>query len=142
MVMVLGRERLPFRTLEGDWTPDQRVDKGVYIARSADEWTRLSRRLAPHERSQPPVPALDWSTEMWVFVAVGTRGSGGYQVLIEAISVVQGRIRVHAWEIRPGPGCVTTRNVTYPSLAVAAAAQPGEAEVQTRIAYEDHRETE
>jgi hypothetical protein len=105
--------------------------------RDADEWARLSALSASHLSPEPPVPEVNWQTDMAVVVAVGHRSSGGYAVLIDVIEVMGGRVSVLAWEIRPGPDCGTTRAITHPYHAVVARAHTGEARLIKRVAYED-----
>ena len=138
MVEFTGRVLLPFRTIDGLWRPRRDLPEGLHIVRDADEWTRLWGIPASRQPSEPPVLSVNWQSEMCVVVALGMRLSGGYFVLIDAIDVVDGQITVLAWEIRPGPGPATTRAITHPMHAVAAPAQPGDARLVKRIAYEVH----
>ena len=58
-------------------------------------------------------------------------------VLIDLIAVIDGRLTVRVWEIRPGSYCPTTRGLTHPLHAVAAPAHAGMAGLVKRVAYED-----
>jgi hypothetical protein len=122
--------------------PNLRPSEGVYVVRDADEWTRHWAGSSSGQPSEPPVPAVNWQTEMCVVVALGLRSYTGYSVLIDAIVVVGGRIRVVAWEIRPGPNCAAGRAITHPIQAVAVPAHAGMAEMVKRIASEDCEATE
>src|SRR5690348_658040 len=102
---------LPFRTIAGRWLPAEHLQEGLHIARDADEWNRLWTRSARRQPPEPPVPAVNWRTEMCVVAALGARPSGGYSVLIEFIEVVGDHVTVVVWEIRPGPNCATTRGI-------------------------------
>lgn len=79
---------------------------------------------------------------MCVVASLGTCGSSGYSVVIEAIRVTGDRMTVQAWEIRPGANCVTLCAITHPLHAVAVLAHAGPAEWTKRIAYEDCEATE
>jgi hypothetical protein len=128
---------LPFRTIDGLWRQDRDLPEGLHIVRDRDEWTSLWMRSASGRPVEPPVLAVNWQTEMCVIAALGTRSTGGYVVLIDVIEVIGGHLRVLVWEIRPGPNCPTTLLLTHPFHAVAVPAQPGEAKLVKRIAYED-----
>jgi hypothetical protein len=141
MVELADRVLLPMRTLDGLWRPDRDLQPGVHIVRDADEWTRLWWS-ASRDLPEPPVLAVDWRTEMCVVVALGTRSSGGYFVMIDVIEVIGAQITVLAWEIRPGPNCGTSRALTRPFHAVAAPTRAGRAKLVKRIAYEDCEATE
>jgi len=142
MIELAGRVLLPFRTVYSLWLPDQDLQAGLYIVRDSDEWTRLTARSASNQPPGPPAPAVNWQIDMCVVVALGTRPSGGYRVLIDTIDVIDGHIRVLAWEIRPGRNCGTTRALTHPFHVVAAPAHAGEAKLVKRVADEDCEATE
>jgi hypothetical protein len=136
MVEPAGRSLLPFHTIDGRWWPNLHLPAGLHLVRDADEWTRLWAR-SPFCPPKPPALEVNWQTEMCVVAALGTRPNGGYFVLIDTIEVNGGQIMVLVWEIRPGPGCATTRGITFPFHAVSAPAHAGEATLFKRIAYED-----
>ena len=142
MVEPAARVQLPFRTVDNLSWPARNLSKGLHIVRDADDWIRLWAGSSSGQPSEPPLPAVDWQTEMFVAIALGLRSNGGYSVLINGIEVVGGLIRVLVWEIRPGSNCGTTRDITHPFSAVAAPAHAGVAELVMRIAYEDCEATE
>ncbi|MET8152453.1 hypothetical protein ACIBSW_10015 [Actinoplanes sp. NPDC049668] len=128
---------LPFRTISTLVRSDLRPPEGLHVVRDADEWTRQWAGSPSGDRFGPPVPAVDWQTEMCVVAALGACSNTGYSVLIDAIQVFNRHMRAMAWEIRPGGKCVTLCAITYPIHAVAVPAHAGTAELVKRIAYED-----
>jgi len=142
MVEPDGRVLLPLRTIDRLWQPDRSLPAGLHVVRSADEWTRLLAQSGSGLSAVPPTLAVDWQSEMCVVVALGSRATGGYRVLIDLIEIVDDRMTVLAWEIRPGRHCMTSLFITHPFHAVAAPAHSGDARLVRRVAYENCGATE
>jgi hypothetical protein len=137
---VAGRYRvpvdgtvLPLRTLVSSVWADV-GEPGLLVVRDAGTWADLWRRLSGDEGDPP---AVDWTTEMVVLVALGMRPSGGYAVEVEAVSAIDGGIEVRTRETAPGPSCFTTGAITYPVHAVAVAAHDGEPRLVQRVEVVD-----
>ncbi|GGN35123.1 hypothetical protein FHR83_006114 [Actinoplanes campanulatus] len=128
---------LPFRTIDSLLRPNLEPAAGLYVIRDADEWSRQWAASPSEQLSVPPVPAVDWQTEMCVAIALGGCPSSGYSVLIDGIVVEDHGLTVVAWEIRPGPTCGTTCAITYPFHVVAAPAHPATPTLYRQIAYQD-----
>jgi hypothetical protein len=62
----------------------------------------------------PPLPGIDFTQEMIVASALGTRTSGGYDVLLTQASEDSGRVRIGVLETSPGASCVVTLALTQP----------------------------
>ncbi|MGC3862262.1 protease complex subunit PrcB family protein [Micromonospora chersina] len=126
-----GEVTLPFRTLDRMSLRAEEPD--LFVARTADQWARLWQRMTSHLSPTPPQPTVDWSTEMVVVLALGTRATGGYTVEIEEIRAGQDTLDVHGREDVPGRTCVVTAALTYPHHAVAVAARNGQARLTLRV---------
>lgn len=126
-----GEVTLPFRTL--DRRSLRAEEPGLFVARTADQWARLWQRMTSHLGQTPPQPTVDWSTEMVVVLALGTRATGGYTVEIEEIRAGRDTLDVHGREDVPGRTCAVTDALTYPHHAVAVAARNGQARLILRV---------
>ncbi|HUR28501.1 MAG TPA: protease complex subunit PrcB family protein [Planctomycetota bacterium] len=82
------------------------------VARSAEEWRAFCRPNAPGV--EDALRDFDWSANMLIAVALGSRPSGGYAVEIESVEQDGARWVVHARETRPTPGSLQTQMVTSP----------------------------
>lgn len=80
----------------------------------AELWARLSTVLAP----TPPLPAVDFATEMVVFVSQGTQSNGGYAINIKAVVQSPGKLEILVQSVSPGNTCVTTQALTNPTDAL------------------------
>ena len=82
------------------------------VARSAEEWRAFCKPNAP--AALEALRDFDWSRNMLIAVALGSRPSGGYAVEIQSIEQDGERWLVHARETRPAPGSLQTQLVTAP----------------------------
>lgn len=74
-------------------------------------WSEIHRRQSP----VPSLPAIDFSREAIVVVALGARSSGGYGILLAgAAESGANEIAVTVHSTSPGPNCVTTQAFTQP----------------------------
>lgn len=73
-------------------------------------WTQIFRG-----GSVPPLPAIDFSSEMVVVTALGSHSSGGFGILIDGASeVAAGGTAIAVRSISPGPTCGVTEAFTQP----------------------------
>lgn len=118
----LGSEReaefaatYPYRHYSG-------VDSAVRtVIRTSGEWSALWATLSrngPFDPNPPAVPAVDFSREMVVFVALGTRSSGGHTIDIVRVERLGDIIEVEVKSTSPGPNCMTTAALTQPTHAM------------------------
>jgi hypothetical protein len=98
------------------------VDSAVRtVIRTSAEWSALWASLSrngPFDPGPPPVPAVDFSREMVVFVAMGVRSSGGHTIDIVRVERLGDVIEVEVKSTSPGPNCVTTAALTQPTHAL------------------------
>lgn len=119
---TLGPEReaefaaaYPYRHYSGVDLADRKV------IRTSAEWSALWAQLSRNGPFNPgplPVPAVDFTTEMIVFVAMGTRSNGGYAIDIIGVSRSDDVIHVDVRSSSPGPNCITTQALTQPTHAL------------------------
>ena len=95
-------------------------------------WAALYRGQDP----VPSVPAVDFTTEEVVLVAMGIRSSGGYGIEITRVTEGDAGRSIAVLEVSPGSGCGVTTALTSPADAVVLPASRGMAvrfvEVQER----------
>src|SRR5215207_8641283 len=84
------------------------------VIRDTTAWAAAWARLYARHGSAPPRPAFDPATEQLVLVAIGTRRSGGYSILLDSAVVVRDTLVVHATSSSPGPRCGATAALTQP----------------------------
>src|SRR5436189_1637397 len=73
-------------------------------------WSEIHRRVSPI----PPLPTIDFSTEMIVVAALGSRPTSGYDILFAGASEAGAVVTLEVVAKSPGPGCVTLTVVTSP----------------------------
>ena len=95
------------------------TDSTRRIVTDADEWAELWGEVYAQRGSAPPVPDLDFSREMVVLAALGTRPSGGHAIHIDSARTTVGALEIFVRRIVPGPTCGTTAALTEPVTAVA-----------------------
>lgn len=88
------------------------------VIRDADAWAALWARLSTGLTPTPPLPAVDFATEMVLFVAQGTKNNGGYSIAIKAVVQSPGRLEILVESVSPGNSCVTTQALTDPTDAL------------------------
>ena len=74
-------------------------------------WAQLHRRLGG---PPPPLPAVDFSTEMVLVLAIGARSTSGYSVRLTGASESGGAVTVDAVVSSPRADCITLQVITYP----------------------------
>ena len=72
------------------------------------------RTLWPQLQAGPELPAIDFTREMVVVVALGERNSGGYSILIESAAATGDGVTVQVRSISPGKQCGATAALTQP----------------------------
>jgi len=82
--------------------------KGYYhkylVIENTEEWERILPVVVP---TWPPLPEIDFSTHTVIAVFIGTRATGGYEILIERIIDAENEIIVNVKETYPGRIYVT-----------------------------------
>ncbi|MCI3277996.1 protease complex subunit PrcB family protein [Streptomyces cylindrosporus] len=104
-----------------------------------ESWAVLWRNVSGNHIPPPEPPAVDWASSMVLFVAIGTRNSGGYTVEITRLIREDDVVRVEARETRPGPRDVVTCAITEPFHAVTLPRQPDGVRFDLRLDVVVHR---
>lgn len=99
----------------------ERLARASKVIRSAEELAKAQGAKDPDKAAADlarrlKVPAIDWKKQMVVFIAGGTRPTGGYSVDIRGLTVKDKQLTVH-WKLNsPPPGAFVTQAITHPSL--------------------------
>ena len=93
-------------------------------------WGILTAALVP----APDAPAVDFSQDMVIIAAMGSRPSGGYTISVEGVYTSDGELYVDVLERSPGVGCFSTQVMTAPVTAVLVEAH---AEAVTFVTREE-----
>jgi hypothetical protein len=108
------------------------TEPGLQVVRNPADFERLWAVIESYHSARTPPPDVDWSQEMAIVVALGTRPSGGYRVRVDRLTERLGTMTVHAREIQPG-GEIVTDLLTEPFIAIATPAYPGAIELETTV---------
>jgi hypothetical protein len=85
------------------------------VVRDAATWQTVWNKVWQNAGDVPPLPAVDFSSEMILVAALGSRGTGGYGILIDgATEAANEGIDVAIRSVSPGANCVTTQAFTQP----------------------------
>ena len=84
------------------------------VVRDASTWQSLWTQIYQGRSPVPPLPAIDFSSDMLVVAALGSRSSGGYMILIDGASGEGSNVIVAVRSISPGQGCGVTGALTQP----------------------------
>ena len=88
-------------------------EPATMVIRDANQW-RMTWAAITSNHSPMPVPEVDFSRDMVVLVALGTRSTGGYTAAIERIQRTAEGISVDYLAQSPGDRCGTTAALTQP----------------------------
>jgi hypothetical protein len=89
------------------------------VVRSEGEWQALWAQVVRGRQPTPATPAVDFSREMVIVAAMGTRNTGGYAITVDSVTATPGALHVFVTERSPGGSCGTTQALTAPVDAVA-----------------------
>ncbi len=84
------------------------------VVRDSAGWSTLWQLVHANQDPVPPLPAIDFTREMILAVGLGTRSTGGYNVLLTAASEDSAGVNVQVVETSPGADCITTQALSQP----------------------------
>lgn len=79
-------------------------------ARWAELWSRIHEPVSP----APPPPPVDFSRQMLIVAAAGTRATGGYGIAVRSITLRDGSVEVGVVETCPPRGAMVIMVLTQP----------------------------
>jgi hypothetical protein len=98
----------------------------------AAAWRTLHQGLP----AEPP-PAVDFARAMVIVVASGERNTGGHAVRVDGVAPERDGAVVRYTVTRPGPGCMTSMEITAPAEVVQAPRAAGAVRFERREAVQD-----
>jgi hypothetical protein len=90
------------------------------IINSQEEWETFYNQLITQNMpsTTEPAPQIDFEHYQMVTGGIGIRGSGGYSVFITNVYEFDTEVDLEVLEISPGPGCIVTAAIDYPSATI------------------------
>lgn len=85
------------------------------VIRDAVTWQAAWASLFPARAPIPAPPNVDFTKEMVVFAALGSRPTGGFGILVDSAAITSSGLLVWVGTLSPGPHCVTTQAFTSPA---------------------------
>jgi hypothetical protein len=89
-----------------------------WVVRSQEDWKGLRRSVGPNLDTNRNLDGVDFKKYTVLIVALGTRPSNGYSVMIRNARDDGTAIHVSVLEVRPGTQCPVMTELTYPGAAV------------------------
>jgi hypothetical protein len=121
------QQQMPFQTVEqGHVSPTQQAS-GIYVLRTATEWSSFWSVLKTSIIPQPPLPLVDFSENVVIAVVDYSRSTGGYSITITHVLTSAASIAVQAVHQSPGQGCLVTQALDQPYHIVTTPVFSGEA---------------
>ena len=93
-------------------------DSARLVIKTPEEGARVWTRIVSNHGPTPAVPEIDFSKEMLLVAAMGTRNTGGYTIEIEAVDRDSASITASVRKRSPGKSCGTTAALTAPVAIV------------------------
>lgn len=84
------------------------------VVRDAAAWSALWQNIHATIDPIPPLPDVDFGQEMIVAAALGTRNSGGFNVLVTQATEDSEGVEIQVLETSPGADCFNTQALTQP----------------------------
>ncbi len=84
------------------------------VIRDAAAWSALWSLIHANQDPVPPLPAVDFGQEMILAAALGSRSTGGYNVLLTQATEDSAGVHVQVVETSPGADCITTQALSQP----------------------------
>lgn len=90
------------------------IDSARLVVRDSSAWRQLWRQINRPFIPQPVLPSVDFHREMVVVAALGSRSSGGFDVVIDSAAEDSVGIEVDVRRSSPAAGCPVAAAITQP----------------------------
>lgn len=90
------------------------ADSARIVVRDTETWRATWSAIWRTHSPEPALPNVDFSREMLVVAALGTRSSGGYSILVDSAYQHNDHVEVVVRKISPGSRCFVTGALTQP----------------------------
>jgi hypothetical protein len=84
------------------------------VLTSEVEWREVWSEIQRRTDDELALPEVDWERNGMLVIALGSRPSGGYAVVVGSVREFKAEIQVEAYELMPGDDCIVTTGLTYP----------------------------
>jgi hypothetical protein len=84
------------------------------VVRDREAWQSTWSQVYRGRNPVPPLPPVDFSTEVIVVAALGAQPTSGYAVEFNSAHETNGTVTVEATSVSPGTRCITVQVITYP----------------------------
>jgi hypothetical protein len=88
------------------------------VVRDEARWARLWEQVYAGVTPRPPRPPVDFSRQMLIAVAAGTRPTGGFDIAVRAVTVRGIALDVEILESCPPPDAMVSAALTHPVMVV------------------------
>lgn len=88
------------------------TDSARVVVRDARAWDAIWGEIWRHHIRLPELPAIDFEREMVVVAALGTRRSGGYDIVVNGATRTADGVEVSILKWSPGADCGNTGSIT------------------------------
>jgi protease stability complex PrcB-like protein len=112
---------------QSGWTRAQTTE-----ARDSASLRRGWQQLFPAISSRPALPGIDFTTTRVIFIAAGSRPTGGYRFDLVGSTIRRDSAIVTLTLFTPPAGCGVTQELTAPAMAIALPTLPGPYRIITR----------
>src|SRR5262249_5076555 len=113
-----GAQPLPIRSLKKGAFSGLREAKQE-VVKSADAWEKLWKQHSTAAGQSEKIPTVDFSKEMVVVAALGTKRTGGYSIEIVGAEAKDKTLRISIKKTSPPPDAMTIQSLTAPFHFVA-----------------------
>jgi PrcB C-terminal len=113
------QQQMPFQTVEKGSVSPTKLTNGIYVLRTATEWSNFWSVLKASIIPQPPRPLTDFSENVVIAVVDHSRSTGGYSITITHLQTTAAGIVVQAVHQSPGQDCLVTLALDQPYHIVA-----------------------
>lgn len=93
---------------------------------------RSWQQLFPAPSLRPALPVVDFTATRVIFVAAGSRPTGGYRFELAGAAIRHDTAIVTLTLFTPPAGCGVTQELTAPAIAIALPTIPGPYRITTR----------
>ena len=97
------------------------AEKRREVVRDQESWARLWSEIHRRQDSAGQPPAVDFSRQMLILAALGTRPTGGFAVKVRGVSTRGEQLEVVVLESCPAQGAMVTAALTQPVEVVRVA---------------------
>ena len=89
-------------------------DSALVVVRDAVEWRAAWTRLHGIHAEPPPLPTADFSSEMLIVAALGTKATGGFSIFVDSAYRREEGVEVVVRRVSPGARCGVTAALSQP----------------------------